>query len=316
MSVRRLAENQPPDFAFTPENREAAKARIAKYPAGREASAIVPLFWMAQKQHDGWLPEPAIRHVADMLGMAHIRALEIATFYTMFNLAPVGRHHVQLCGTTPCWLRGANDLKDVCREVIGAPGEVTDDGALSWIEVECLGACCNAPMVQINDDYYEDLTPKLLRGLLDDLRDNRPTKIGPQSGRKASEPAGGPTTLTDPALYNKGAGKSAARADGGGVNSAETSKTAGAVAEQKPKLFTSAPPEGADDLTKISGVGPKLKGVLNDLGIYRFDQIATWGPGEIAWVDARLQFKGRIERDGWVDKAAKLAAAGKPEGAA
>lgn len=325
MSVRRLAEIQPADFAFTPDNRAAAKARIAKYPAGREASAIVPLFWMAQKQHDGWLPEPAIRHVADMLGMPHIRALEIATFYTMFNLAPVGRHHVQLCGTTPCWLRGANDLKEVCREVIGAPGEITQDGALSWIEVECLGACCNAPMVQINDDYYEDLTPDLLRGLLDDLRVGRPTRIGPQSSRKASEPAGGPTTLTDPSLYNRGTGKPAATgaADAtgamdatGAVDSTGKVDSTAAVEEQKPELLAGAPTEGADDLTKISGVGPKLKAVLNDLGIYRFAQIAAWGPGEIAWVDARLQFKGRIVRDGWVDKAAKLAAGDKPGGAA
>ncbi|MHA1546439.1 MAG: NADH-quinone oxidoreductase subunit NuoE [Alphaproteobacteria bacterium] len=295
MSVRRLAKDQPEEFAFTPQNQKMAQTRIGKYPPDRRASAIVPLLWMAQKQHDGWLPEPAIRHVADILGMAYIRALEIATFYTMFNLAPVGRHHVQLCGTTPCWLRGANELKDVCAEVIGAPGTVSKDGALSWIEVECLGACCNAPMVQINDDYYEDLTPDLLTSLLDDLRAGRETKIGPQSGRKASEPAGGPTTLTDPSLYKRG-GRQPTKP------STET-----VVAEQKPDLFEASPPDEVDDLTLISGVGPKLMGVLNELGIFRFDQVSAWTEAQIAWVDTRLKFKGRIAREGWIAQAKILA---------
>src|SRR5690606_1282858 len=122
---------------------------VEKYPAGRQQSAVIPLLWRAQRQSGGWLPEPAIRHVADLLDMAYIRVLEVATFYTMFNLEPVGRHHVQLCGTTPCWLRGADGLKAVCRDEIGPEKTVTSDGALSWIEVECLGACVNAPMVQI-----------------------------------------------------------------------------------------------------------------------------------------------------------------------
>ena len=303
MSVRRLAMDQPDDFAFTPQTLAAAKERINRYPKGCEASAIVPLLWMAQKQHDGWLPEPAIAYVADMLNMARIRALEIATFYTMFNLAPVGRHHVQLCGTTPCWLRGANDLKDVCREVIGEPGEVTGDGALSWIEVECLGACCNAPMVQINDDYYEDLTPEILHQLLDDLRAGRETKIGPQSSRNASEPAGGPTSLTDPALYNRVTAKPKSQA----------APASAAVGEQKPALFDAPPSEGADDLTLISGVGPKLVAVLNELGIYRFDQISAWSEAQIAWVDARLKFKGRIAREGWIEQAKTLGSGGETE---
>ena len=195
MSVRRLHENQPDSFAFTQENMDWAATQIAKYPEGRQASAILPLLWQAQKQGGGWLSEPAIRCVADMLGMAYIRALEVATFYSMFNLSPVGKFFVQLCGTTPCWLRGADDLKAVCRRQIGEPGDVSGDGKLSWIEVECLGACVNAPMVQINDDYYEDLTADTFERLLEDLRHGRDVATGPQNGRQASAPDGGPTVL-------------------------------------------------------------------------------------------------------------------------
>ena len=195
MSVRRLHENQPDSFAFTQENMDWAATQIAKYPEGRQASAILPLLWQAQKQGGGWLSEPAIRFVADMLGMAYIRALEVATFYSMFNLSPVVKFFVQLCGTTPCWLRGAHDLKAVCRRQIGEPGDVSGDGKLSWIEVECLGACVNAPMVQINDDFYEDLTADTFERLLEDLRHGRDVVTGPQNGRQASAPDGGPTVL-------------------------------------------------------------------------------------------------------------------------
>lgn len=197
MSVRRLDPNQPERFQFTDENLAWAKTQIAKYPEGRQASAIIPLLWQAQKQAGGWLPEPAIRTVADMLGMPHMRALEVATFYTMFNLSPVGEHYVQVCGTTPCWLRGADDLKETCRKHIGAEREVTTDGKLSWIEVECLGACVNAPMVQINDDYYEDLTPEKLGEIIEALRAGRDVAPGPQAGRHSSEPAGEQTSLTN-----------------------------------------------------------------------------------------------------------------------
>ena len=195
MSVRRLHESQPDSFAFTQENMDWAVTQIAKYPEGRQASAILPLLWQAQKQGGGWLSEPAIRCVADMLGMAYIRTLEVATFYSMFNLSPVGEFFVQLCGTTPCWLRGADDLKAVCRRQIGEPGDVSGDGKLSWIEVECLGACVNAPMVQINDDFYEDLTADTFERLLEDLRHGRDVVTGPQNGRQASAPEGGPTVL-------------------------------------------------------------------------------------------------------------------------
>jgi NADH-quinone oxidoreductase subunit E len=213
MSVRRLApaEIQPKEFAFSADNLAWANKQVEKYPAGRQASAIIPLLWRAQKQAGGWLPEVAIRYVADLLAMPHIRALEVATFYTMFNLEPVGRFYVQLCGTTPCMLRGAEDLKRVCRDRIGEPGHVTKDGTFSWLEVECLGACVNAPMVQINDDFYEDLNTENFNKLLDDLAAGRPVKVGPQIDRQYSAPAGGATTLTDPSLYQTN-GKSAGAA--------------------------------------------------------------------------------------------------------
>jgi NADH-quinone oxidoreductase subunit E len=203
MAVRRLAEKhlQPSDFAFTAENLAWARTQIAKYPDGRQASAVIPILWKAQEQAGGWVPEAAIRAVGELLGMAYIRVLEVATFYTMFNLAPVGRHHVQLCGTTPCALRGAEALKRVCHERIGEQFHVTDDGNFSWVEVECLGACVNAPMAQINYDFYEDLTPESFNTLLDDLAAGRPVKTGPQIERQFSAPSGGPTTLTDPSLY-------------------------------------------------------------------------------------------------------------------
>jgi NADH-quinone oxidoreductase subunit E len=201
MSVRRLAEKQPPNFAFTPQNVEWAKAQIAKYPPGRQHSAVIPILWRAQEQSGGWLPRKAIEAVAEMLGMAKIRVLEVATFYTMFNLAPVGRFHVQLCGTTPCMLRGSEELKKVCSRMIGEQDHVAGDGTFSWTEVECLGACVNAPMVQINADYYEDLTPEALTRILNDLAADRTPKPGPQIDRHLSAPVGGETTLTDPSLY-------------------------------------------------------------------------------------------------------------------
>jgi NADH-quinone oxidoreductase subunit E len=201
MSVRRLApaELQPKEFSFSKENLAWAKEQLKKYPEGRQASAIIPLLWRAQEQAGGWLPEAAIRYVADLLGMAHIRALEVATFYTMFNLAPVGKFHVQLCGTTPCRLRGADALEKVCKKRIGEQGEVSKDGTFSWVEVECLGACVNAPVVQINYDYYEDLDAKSFGRILDDLAAGRKVKPGPQIDRQFSAPVGGPTTLKEEA---------------------------------------------------------------------------------------------------------------------
>jgi NADH-quinone oxidoreductase subunit E len=204
MSVRRLAPDaiQPKDFALSAQNTDWAKGQIAKYPPGRQASAVIPLLWKAQEQVGGWTPRKAIEEVAAMLDMPFIRVMEIATFYTMFNLAPVGRHHVQLCGTVPCHMCGALELKKICEERIGPQQIVSADGKFSWIEVECLGACCNAPMAQINLDYYEDLTPENFNKLLDDLAAGRPVKTGSQTGRYCSEPVGGGTTLKDASLYD------------------------------------------------------------------------------------------------------------------
>jgi NADH-quinone oxidoreductase subunit E len=205
MAVRRLAEPhlQPNEFAFTAENRAWADTQIAKYPDGRQASAVIPLLWRAQEQAGGWLPQKAIEHVAEMLGMANIRVLEVATFYTMFNLAPVGKFHVQMCGTTPCRLRGADALIDICNRRIGHQLEVTADGEFSWVEVECLGACVNAPMAQINYDYYEDLTPESFETILDEMAAGRTPRSGPQIDRQLSAPIGGATTLIDPDLYKR-----------------------------------------------------------------------------------------------------------------
>ena len=200
MSVRRLApaDQQPPSFAFTAENLAWAKQQIIKYPEGRQASAVIPILWRAQEQSGGWLPQKAIEHVAGLLDMAQIRVLEVATFYTMFLLAPVGRKaHVQWCGTTPCLLRGGEDLKKVCqRRINHDPFHVSADGDFSWEEVECLGACVNAPMVQIGADTYEDLTAESFEKILDAIARGETPEPGPQNGRHFSAPLGGDTTLT------------------------------------------------------------------------------------------------------------------------
>jgi len=195
MSVRRLADQQPDGFEFTPENSAWLDKQIAKYPDGRQASAVVPALWQAQKQNNYWLPQKAIEKVAERLGMPKIRVLEVATFYTMFNLAPVGKYYIQLCGTTPCMLCGSDELIKILERRVGPQRTVTADGLFSWLEVECLGACCNAPMVQINDDFYEDLNAQNFEKLLDDLAAGRPVKVGSQTGRVSSEPAGKLTSL-------------------------------------------------------------------------------------------------------------------------
>ena len=391
--LRRLHPDQPDTFAFTPANQAWAEAQITKYPEGRQASAIIPLLWRAQEQ-EGWLSRPAIEHVCDMLGMAHIRGLEVATFYFMFQLQPVGSvAHLQICGTTSCMICGAEDLVAVCKEKIAKrPHDLSADGKFSWEEVECLGACANAPMAQIGKDYYEDLTAEGLAQMIDDMAAGKVPVPGPQNGRYASEPASGLTSLTE---YDAGKpplnvsatlateiGDSIKRIDGtevplvanwgkqsGGdtdvidapdaepvpapapaaakpepaqaapapaaapdpapasapapattpdpapapVASAPTPapvpaapSDAGAVAEEAPERLD-APQGDKDDLKRISGVGPKLEALLNEMGFWHFRQIAAWGPAEIAWVDARLKFKGRIERDNWVAQATELA---------
>jgi NADH-quinone oxidoreductase subunit E len=202
MSVRRLAKDQPESFAFSPESLEKAHWWLAKFPEGRKQSAVIPLLWLVQKQ-EGWVPEPALRVVADLLGVPVIRVLENATFYTMFQLQPVGATaHFQLCGTTPCMLRGANDLKKVLETNIGHKDHRSADGRFSWEEVECMGACANAPMCAINDYYYEDLTPEALEGLIAAFAAGEKPEPASAIGRQGSAPEGGPLTLTEPTLYD------------------------------------------------------------------------------------------------------------------
>ena len=212
MSVRRLAKVQPESFVFTSEMKARADWWIAKYPQGRQRSAVIPLLWLAQEQA-GWLPEPAIRVVADLLQMAVIRVLEIATFYTMFQLEPVGEAAlIQVCGTTPCMLRGSGAIMAVCASKIGPKDRLSDDGLFTWQEVECLGACCNAPMAQINNHYYyEDLTPETIGQIIDDFRAGKAPEPRSFVGRSASEPEGGPLTLTDPKLYDGSAAEKIAK---------------------------------------------------------------------------------------------------------
>ena len=344
--LRRLYHDQPESFAFTPANQAWAEAQIKKYPEGRQQSAIIPLLWRAQEQ-EGWLTRPAIEGVAEMLGMAYIRVLEVATFYFMFQLQPVGSvAHVQVCGTLSCMICGAEDLIGVCKEKIADKAhEVSADGKFSWEEVECLGSCSNAPMVQIGKDYYEDLTSEKFAWILDELAAGRVPTPGPQNGRYAAEPLGGLTSLGEfdsgKTKYNASAqlasdiGDTVKRIDGTEVplitpwvksekvaaKAAAPKAKAGAkrkaapksgekatVAAKKPRTMKSPRKAGADDLKMIKGVGPKLEKLLNTLGFYHFDQIAKWSAEELSWVDENLEgFKGRASRDEWVSQANTLA---------
>ncbi len=350
--LRRLHPEQPESFAFTPANLAWAEAQISKYPEGRQASAIIPLLWRAQEQ-EGWLSRPAIETVADMLGLAHIRALEVATFYFMFQLAPVGSvAHVQVCGTLSCMICGAEDLIAVCRDKIAPkPHQISADGKLSWEEVECLGACSNAPMAQIGKDYYEDLTAEGFAQILDDLVAGKVPAPGPQNGRYAAEPLGGATTLTDHVAGRAAGNASVARAValGDTVKRIDGSEEplctpwrmpADAVADPQPApqpeadeapenaelvpaedeagekpAMLNAPLGGqADDLKMIKGIGPKLEDMLKEIGVFHFAQIASWSAAELAWIDTHLVgFKGRASRDDWVGQAKTLAEGGVTE---
>ncbi len=202
MSVRRLAQVQPASFAFSKDTNEKIAFWLGKYPADRKQSAVIPVLWLVQKQ-EGWVSEPAIRAIAALLDMPVIRVLEVVTFYTMFMLEPVGKAAlVQVCGTTPCMLRGAGALMDLCKKEIGAKDHLSADGLFTWQEVECLGACCNAPMAQINDYYYEDLTPESLKGIIEAFRRGESPKPGSYEGRHSSEPKDAVHTLQDKALYD------------------------------------------------------------------------------------------------------------------
>ncbi|PWJ12474.1 NADH-quinone oxidoreductase subunit E [Jannaschia seohaensis] len=394
--LRRLHKDQPETFAFTPANQKWAEAQITKYPEGRQASAVIPLLWRAQEQ-EGWLTRPAMEHVAEMLGMAYIRVLEVATFYFMFQLQPVGSvAHIQICGTTSCMICGAEDLVAVCKEKIAKrPHEISEDGKLSWEEVECLGACSNAPMAQIGKDYYEDLTPQRFSEMLDQFRAGEVPVPGPQNGRFTSEPLGGATSLTayaenrdhdqnasvalateigdtvkridgtevpfkapwqgaaeadpdpvtasrstllgpdgpdgpqggrtpgqEPAPRDRGDASDGAANVRGSDAMPKGKPEQGAVADAptgdtapvKPETLSAPRESGADDLTRISGIGPKLAALCNRLGFYHFDQIAAWSAEEVAWVDQNLEgFKGRVTRDEWVKQAKILAEGGETE---
>lgn len=339
--LRRLHHDQPETFAFTPANKAWAEAQITKYPEGRQASAIIPLLWRAQEQ-EGWLTRPAIEAVCTMLDLAFIRGLEVASFYFMFQLQPVGSvAHIQVCGTTSCMICGAEDLVGLCKKKIAPkPHQLSADGKFSWEEVECLGSCTNAPMAQIGKDYYEDLTAEKMSALIDTLAAGDVPTPGPQNGRYAAEPLHGLTTLkefdsgqtkynasvqlatdigdtvkrihgTEVPLLAPWQGKSANMvAKPAGAKSTKTAgkaKTAPKVAGKKPAMLRAARASGADTLTDIKGVGPKLALLLNEMGVYHFDQIAAWTTHEVAWIDQNLKgFKDRATRDKWVTQAKGL----------
>lgn len=342
MAVRRFDLEAGGDtFAFKPETEPTIKFWLGKYPEDKKRSAVIPLLWLAQKDNAGWLSEPAMRDVADRLEMPYIRVYEVATFYTMFRLQPVGKHHIQLCGTTPCMLRGANDLKTVCKSKIGDQMHVTDDGRLSWEEVECLGACVNAPMVQINDYYYEDLTPETLEDILGKLQNGADVKPGPFVDRLNSAPQGGLTSLEEAGLFDgsrnaitvlpnlpdvseavapaptakaqpKEPAPTNTKREGGKTTLIEATKAVAAampkeeVAGDKPEVVEVAKGE-EDDLKRIKGIGPVNERALNELGIFKFTQIAAWTPSNVEWVEGSLSFPGRIGREDWISQAKALA---------
>jgi len=353
MSVRRLAEDnvQPAEFAFNREFSAQAKVWIKKYPKERAQSAVIPLLMLAQEQ-DGWVTKRAIETIADMLGMPYIRALEVATFYTQFQLKPVGtRAHIQVCGTTPCMLRGSEELMEVCRNRIHPePFHLNESGTLSWEEVECQGACVNAPMVMIFKDSYEDLSAERLAYIIDRFEAGRPEDVtpGPQIKRTYSAPEGGLTTLTEEIKPGKkpAAKAAAAKAKSPAATKAARPKSpatqtatkspAAVKANVKAEAKTVAKPAAAkagpvptlddknrpagiakpaqpDDLKMISGVGPKIEGILHSLGIFTFSQVASWKKAEREWVDGYLKFKGRIEREDWLKQAKALAKGGEAE---
>lgn len=231
---------QPADFAFTADNLAQARKIIAKYPDGRQQSALLPLLELAQRQNENWLPRAAMDYVSDLLEIPPIRAYEVASFYTMFNKAPVGRHFIQVCTTSPCWLCGSNDVLKAIKDKTGlAPGQSSADGAFTVVEVECLGACVNAPMVQINDDYFEDLDYQRMGGLIDALSRGEAPTIGSQIGRKGSQALSGPTTLLElpPVVVSSegAAPKKAAKSQAAKSETAEPESKAEAKPKAAPK---------------------------------------------------------------------------------
>ena len=332
--LRRLHPDQPDSFEFTPANKAWAEAQISKYPEGRQASAIIPLLWRAQEQV-GWLPRPAIEAVADMLGLAYMRAFEVATFYFMFQLQPVGSiAHIQVCGTTSCMICGAEDLISVCRKKIASEAhQLSADGRFSWEEVECLGACTNAPMAQIGKDYYENLTADGFAAMLDEMAEGAIPLPGPQNGRFSCEPLGDATSLTQYEANRQAHNASVAlavelndtlkRIDGNEVPvttpwlgksrakakiaKSSVSEALTGIAPKQPRLLKTARKSGADDLGQIKGIGPKLQALLNTAGIFHFDQISKWTAENVAWADTHFPgFKGCASRDVWPEQAEEL----------
>lgn len=323
--LRRLHHEQPESFAFTPANQAWAEAQMTKYPEGRQASAVIPLLWRAQEQ-EGWLSRPAIEAVADMLGMAYIRALEVASFYFMFQLQPTGSiAHVQICGTLSCMICGAEDLIKVCQEKINAkPHELSADGKFTWEEVECLGSCSNAPMVQIGKDYYEDLTAERFAEILDELAAGQVPVPGPQNGRYAAEPLSGLTSLKDheagKAQYNASAqlatdiGDTVKRIDGTEVpltapwqGGAAASAKVPAEAPRPKSAVQQEKAAKADDFTQLKGVGPKAADAIVAAGVTTLAQIAGWSDEDVAWADENIKgAKGKASRDDWRGQAKAL----------
>ncbi len=324
MALRRFdLEAGGNSFAFKSETEEKIAFWRGKYPADKQRSAVIPLLWLAQKDNNGWLSEPAMREVADRLEMPYIRVYEVATFYTMFRLQPVGKFHVQLCGTTPCQLRGAEALKDVCTKEIGKPMYVTDDQRLSWEEVECLGACVNAPMVQINDDYFEDLTPETLASILARLRNGADVTPGPQIDRVNSAPEGGTAVLTEPGLFDGSRNRmsllpnlpkppeptpeATGRPDVKGPTNVHREEPAEVNENTEPEKAEDARASTFDDLKRINGVGPKYEQLLNDMGVTQYAHIAAWSQEKVDEVEKLLDFNDRIDREKWVAQAQLLA---------
>ncbi len=332
---RRLHHEQPESFAFTDANLEWAKREIAKYPEGREMSAVIPLLWRGQEQ-EGWVTRPMIEYVGKMLDMAPIRVLEVASFYFMFHLQPVGSlAHIMVCGTTPCMLCGSEALVEVLkRRIAPKPHQVSDDGRFSWEEVECLAACSNAPMVQIGKDFYEDLTPETLERIIDTFAAGKVPVPGSQTGRFASEPVTGLTSLEGERAHATNASATlalekhdtVARITGEpfqkpemvplgarSVTAAEPAPAKRAAVERtgaKPKLLKKPRDGKGDDLKQIKGLGPKLEKSLHQLGVFHYDQMLGWTDEQIAWVDEQIGARGRIEREGWVEQAKALAGKG------
>jgi NADH-quinone oxidoreductase subunit E len=323
--LRRLHHEQPESFAFTAANQAWAEAQMTKYPEGRQASAVIPLLWRAQEQ-EGWLTRPAIEAIADMLGMAYIRVLEVASFYFMFQLQPTGSiAHVQICGTLSCMICGAEDLIKVCQDKINAkPHELSADGKFTWEEVECLGSCSNAPMVQIGKDYYEDLTAERFAEILDELAAGQVPVPGPQNGRYAAEPLSGLTSLLDheagKAQYNASAqlatdiGDTVKRIDGTEVpltapwqgGAASSAKVPAEAKRPKPAVQQEKAAK-ADDFTQLKGVGPKAADAIVAAGITTFAQIAGWSDEDVVWADENIKgAKGKASRDDWRAQAKAL----------